>query len=101
LKGGCKLLCANLTNPTPVGATRGRGPATAGATGMSAGHRPLLVARGYGTTPVVALRLLAGHGPLRVARDRGLAIFFFQWLCGEGFLIFPPYSQNSTATYIN
>jgi hypothetical protein len=59
-------LCANLADPAPTGAARGRGPAAS----MLAGHGPLPAARGCGAAP----GLSAGHGPLRATRGRGLAV---------------------------
>ncbi len=74
MKGGRRLLCANLADLAFAGAARGRGPATAGAAGMSAGHGPLRVVRDCGVTPAATPGLSAGHGRLRVARGRGLAV---------------------------
>ncbi len=84
------MLCANLADPAPVSATHGRGPAAAGAAGMSAGHGPPLAAHGHGptagmsagrgppptahggsTAPDVVLGMSTGHGPQRVAHGRG------------------------------
>ncbi len=67
------MLCANLADPAPAGAARGRSLAIAGTTGMSAGHGPPPVAHSCGATPVAAPGLSVGHGPLRAARGRGLA----------------------------
>ncbi len=73
-------MCANLTNPTPIGAARDHGPATAG---MSSEHGPLPAARGCDAIPVTTLGLLAKHGPLRAARDRGpAATTRLRWTCG-------------------
>jgi hypothetical protein len=68
LKGGRRLLCANLADPAPAGAARGRGPVAAGAAGMSVGHGPPPAARGGGIAPVAAPGLSAGHGPRHAAR---------------------------------
>ncbi len=68
LKGGRRLLCANLVDLVSASVTRGRGPVTDGAVGMSARHEPSPTTRGYGATP----GLSAEHRPLCVARDRGL-----------------------------
>ncbi len=67
------LLYANLADPAPAGATRGRGPAAAGAAGMSTGHGPPLAVHGCGATPTTVPGLSVGHRPLRAAHDRGLA----------------------------
>jgi hypothetical protein len=63
-------LCANLADPAPANAARGRSPTAAG---MSAGHGPSPVARGCDAALVTTPSLLAGHGPLRATRDHGLA----------------------------
>ncbi len=55
LKGGRRLLCANLPDPVPAGAARGRGPAVAATPSLWAGHGPLRVARGCGPTVAAAL----------------------------------------------
>ncbi len=89
LKGGRKLLCANLADPVPTDAARGcgaapglssghgplraahgRGFAAAAAPGLLAGHRPLHAARGHGLTTTAAPGLLARHGPLRATHGR-------------------------------
>jgi hypothetical protein len=48
LKGGRRLLCANLADPACAGATHSRGPAATAALGLSAGHRPPPFACGSG-----------------------------------------------------
>jgi len=95
-------LCANLADPAPAGAARGRGPAATGTTSLSAEHLADLVptgaARGCGPIatsatglsvghgPLLATRsrdptagLSTGHGPLRAARGRGLAAATGLW----------------------
>ncbi len=67
-------MCANLVDPAPVGAARGRGRAIAGTAGMSAGHGPSPVARGCGAASTAVPGLLAGHRPLRAACNRGLTV---------------------------
>jgi hypothetical protein len=69
LKGGHRLLCANLADPVPADAACDRGPAATSTVGMSAGHVPPLAARGCGAAP----GLSAGHGPLHAVCGRGLA----------------------------
>jgi len=71
LKGGWKLLCANLADPAPTGATSDRSPAATGAASMSAGHGPPPAARNGSAAPAVTLGLSAGHGPLHATRGRG------------------------------
>jgi hypothetical protein len=95
-------MCANLADRVPVSATCGRGPAVAGATGMSVGHgpppatrdcdaapslstghRPLRATRGRGLAAATTPSLLAGHGPLRATRGCGLVIAAgLRWTCG-------------------
>jgi len=107
LKGGRKLLCANLANPALAGAARGRDAAPATAPGLSTGHgppratrdrslvattvpslsarhRPPPTARGCGAAPAAAPGLSTRHGHLRVARGRGLAIATkLRWTYGQ------------------
>jgi hypothetical protein len=73
------MLCANLADPVPAGAARGRDLAVASVASMSVGHGPPPVAHGCGAAP----GLSTGHGPLRVARGRGPAVAAgLQWTCG-------------------
>ncbi|CAK9220605.1 unnamed protein product [Sphagnum troendelagicum] len=82
-----RLLCANLADPVPTDAARGRNPVVAGATGMSAGHRPPPAACSCGAALVAVPGLSAEHGPLRVARSRDLAAPpAFGLLAGHGSL---------------
>jgi hypothetical protein len=77
------LLCANLADPTPTGAARGRSPVAAAAPGLSAGHGPLRAARGRGPTVTTAPSLLAGHRPLRAAHGRDpTTVAGLRWICG-------------------
>jgi hypothetical protein len=77
------LLCANLADPAPTGATRDRGPAIAAAPNLSIGHRPPPATRGGGAAPAAAPGLLAGHGPLRAARGHGPVVAVeLRWTCG-------------------
>ncbi len=71
LKGGRRLLCANLADPAPTSAAHGRGPVVTGASGMSAGHGPPPATRGGGTALVAAPGLSAEHGPRHAARGGG------------------------------
>jgi len=60
LKGGRRLLCANLVDPAPVGAACGRSLAVAGVAGLLSGHGPLHAARGRGPAAAVGLRWTCG-----------------------------------------
>jgi len=68
LKGGHRLLCANLANPAPADAARNCDVAPS----LLAGHGPLRATRNRSLAAAAILGLLAGHGPLRVARSHGL-----------------------------
>jgi len=70
LKGGRRLLCANLADPTPTGATRGRGTAP----GLSAEHGPLHATCGHSLAPAAAPSLLAEHKPPPAACGCGTAL---------------------------
>ncbi len=79
LKGGRRLLCANLADPAPAGAARGRGRAATATPGLSARHKPPPIAYDGGAAP----GLSAEHGPLRAARGRGPAVAAgLRWTCG-------------------
>ncbi len=78
LKGGRRLLCANLADPAPAGAARGYDP-TAAPPGLSTRHGPLRAAPGRGLVVAAAPGLLAGHGPLRATRNRGPATAAGLW----------------------
>ncbi len=72
-------MCANLANPAPAGAARGRCAAITATLGLLARHRPPPIACGGGAAP----GLSAGHGPLRAARGRGpAAAAGLRWTCG-------------------
>ncbi len=84
LKGGRRLLCANLVDPAPASAARGGGPAAGGATGVSGGHKPPPVVRGGGAAPAATLGLSAEHDPRRATRDRSRAAAAPGLLAGHG-----------------
>jgi hypothetical protein len=50
------LLCANLADPAPASAARGRGPVATAAPSLSAGHRPPLAACGGSAAPSLSAR---------------------------------------------
>ncbi len=83
LKGGCRLLCANIADPALAGAARGRDLAVVGAAGMLTGHRPPPAARGYSAAPAAVPGLSAGHGPLRAACNCDPVVAAgVRWTCG-------------------
>jgi len=85
LKGGRRLLCANLADLAHADAARDRGLAVAGAVGLPAMHladpTPADVARGCDPAAADAAGLSVGHGPLRAARGPTAAIGL-RWTCG-------------------
>jgi len=65
LKGGRRLLCANLADTAPADAVHDR----AATPGLLAGHRPPPVAHGCGVAPATALGVSAEHRPLHATRS--------------------------------
>ncbi len=92
-------MCANLVDPAPVDAARGRSPATVGmlvehgplhvvcdcdaAPGLSTEHGPLRAAHDHGSAIVTTPSLSTRHGRLRAARGHGPAVAIgLRWTCG-------------------
>ncbi len=87
LKGGRRLLCANLADPALVGAARDCGLAVAGAAGLSTGHLvdPAPTGAACDCVPAVAdaAGLLTGRELLRAVRGCGRAgAAELRWTCG-------------------